>query len=576
MSLKFRRQCVPGRLRPVFLLLLPIIVFYTVRYLVKRYECSGQTTPYSDCDVGFGSSSRRNDQASVIKAVQGNIVVEDLDDHDRERQVGQLMDQGGPDGVHGREVAHDDGLHADVGLVQGDIVERKDLPHDSPGAETKITEGNKDSEDLATSDSDDGDDGAMLSFRRDEDVVKSGSAEDNELEGVENLKENDALKAEMNEIYKRTHDNVAEDKQAGNEGGVDQKPPANKGDEGDKRVTASIQNKKMLETSNDDDAPVFVIIMAQWRFGSSVIGELFNQNPEVFYLFEPLLVVEDMVKLWRIPGPFTRETYYYSMKILGDIAKCDFGDKVVDFVNITNSQGGRTRNRAICEALPLEADRRIPDALWLRDLCQKHNRSLATKIIRGELGMIKPLVVSDKVNVKVIHLVRDPRGSMASRLNYLYEWGHENLAHKNFSTSGRLKPLQLLDKETRHMESVPFMCSWLRENFMVPSQLPEWLHGRYLPLRYEDFADDPVGKTEELYQFVGWTLPDSVREWVKQNTNAQMSDQGTFGIAKNATATASRWMSELSEVEIGQVESLCMDVMKLLGYPPYSALKRNT
>ena len=37
------------------------------------------------------------------------------------------------------------------------------------------------------------------------------------------------------------------------------------------------------------DKPTQIIIVTEWRSGSSFFGDLFNYNPAVFYLFEPLL-----------------------------------------------------------------------------------------------------------------------------------------------------------------------------------------------------------------------------------------------------------------------------------------------
>ena len=38
----------------------------------------------------------------------------------------------------------------------------------------------------------------------------------------------------------------------------------------------------------DPNQPKFVILLAYQRVGSSFTGQLFNQNPDLFYLFEPV------------------------------------------------------------------------------------------------------------------------------------------------------------------------------------------------------------------------------------------------------------------------------------------------
>ncbi|XP_003724859.2 carbohydrate sulfotransferase 3 [Strongylocentrotus purpuratus] len=287
--------------------------------------------------------------------------------------------------------------------------------------------------------------------------------------------------------------------------------------EQDPRVEISGGDVMGTVSVSSHEKPVVIIILAQWRFGSSVIGELFNQNSGIFFLYEPLWVVEQMVTLWRLPGPFTPETYFYRTKLMVDFANCNFSDEFIGLVNFTNNWGGKFRNRVVCERTDAECN--IPDAEWLRNVCLKYEGHLAAKLIRGDLNTIKPLVVDGHFNVKVIHLVRDPRGSAASRINYLYKIANKEQAHPKYSD--RLERLQLLDFEIRHSDSITGMCQWVRETTHPFGQTPEWLKDRYYLLKYEDFANDPTMITEELYKFVGLELPTNVRHWVYRNTQAK-------------------------------------------------------
>nr|XP_054757403.1 carbohydrate sulfotransferase 3-like [Lytechinus pictus] len=317
--------------------------------------------------------------------------------------------------------------------------------------------------------------------------------------------------------------------------------------------------------------PVVIIILAQWRFGSSVIGELFNQNPGIFFMFEPLWVVEKMVTLWRLPGPFAPETYFYQTKVMRDFAKCDFSDEFIGVVNLTNHWGGKMLNRAICKRTGNGC--KIPNAEWLSNVCKSFEGHLAAKLIRGDFDTIKPLIVDDHVNVKVIHLVRDPRGSAASRINYLFNIAKNGKAHPKYSKVGRLEPLQLFNFDIMHSDSIIGMCRWLRETTNTSAKTSDWLIDRYYLLKYEDFANDPIRVTEDLYNFAGLQLPHSVKKWVSQNTQAKSSAQGTFAMKKNSNLTATHWMHDLGYIEIQQIEAECSDVMKILGYELYDNLQ---
>ncbi|XP_041472243.1 carbohydrate sulfotransferase 4-like [Lytechinus variegatus] len=334
----------------------------------------------------------------------------------------------------------------------------------------------------------------------------------------------------------------------------------------DSRSTTSISSSLRVSST-------FVVIMAQWRFGSSIIGELFNQNPNIFFLFEPLWLLDKIRNERRLPfSPFPRELYEYSTKTLRDIAACNVTE---EFVRLTNPWGGLINNRAICQATGEITQCKFRSSDMVNNLCTSYNGIMATKIIRADLGNIKPLVVEDKVNVKVIHLVRDPRGSAASRIHYYFEeWSDLVRAHEaEFQTRGRLAPLGLTNSTERIKDCIPTMCKWMRETLKEAKTMPDWLRGRYHLLRYEDFAAAPLNTTEDLYRFVGLPLPQSVREWVRNNSQAKDSDPGTFSVHKNSRKTAQKWMKDLRELEIEQVEHDCGDVMEDLGYQRFATLK---
>ena len=55
------------------------------------------------------------------------------------------------------------------------------------------------------------------------------------------------------------------------------------------RSTQAVINKPSdIRTRTLEDQPRYVILFGYPRTGSSFTGELFNQNPDAFYLYEPL------------------------------------------------------------------------------------------------------------------------------------------------------------------------------------------------------------------------------------------------------------------------------------------------
>ncbi|XP_071479383.1 carbohydrate sulfotransferase 1-like [Diadema antillarum] len=316
--------------------------------------------------------------------------------------------------------------------------------------------------------------------------------------------------------------------------------------------------------------PPFVIVLGQWRFGSSIVGQIFNQNPEFFYMYEPLWIVDHLRNIGKLPLDFfSSERRRYTDNILHSIARCNFTSEYVD---VTNTWTGIYNNDVLCSLRPgLRC--RLPSPEWLGKLCSMFKGRVAIKVIRADLENIRPLIVEEKLNVKVIHLVRDPRGSAASRIRYYFTLCRRAVKKHwhEFAMYGRLAPLGLLNTTQKPKDSITRMCSWVRENLRDSSNLPDWLQGRYFLLKYEDFAEAPLKVTEDVYKFVGMPLPDKVKSWVYSHTQVGKSNTGTFDVQKNSKATAKRWMSELRSLEIWQVEAACLDVMDRLGYEPMYA-----
>lgn len=336
--------------------------------------------------------------------------------------------------------------------------------------------------------------------------------------------------------------------------------------------------------TNRKSSEVFVVILAQWRFGSSIIGELFNQNPNMFYVYEPLWVFSREAML---PNHRLTDTYDYQVspkenfrRVLRGIPRCDFSE---DFVTVMNTSGGKLRNKLICENTVDVDNCNMSNSNWLASVCKRSGGRAATKLIRADLNTIKSLIVDDHINVKVVNLVRDPRGATASRVHYDLVLNHRSLdlvaLSDQIPKKGRLEPLGYLNNTRPAAESLPAMCDLMQANFRKASNLPSWLANRYKLIRFEDFAENPVNITHEIYDFVGLPLPTTVRDWVAEHTNVshdQPEESDMFSSMRNARDVAKRWMTDLTALEIRQVEDICHETMQLLGYNAYDELKKST
>ncbi|KFV06033.1 Carbohydrate sulfotransferase 3, partial [Pterocles gutturalis] len=175
-----------------------------------------------------------------------------------------------------------------------------------------------------------------------------------------------------------------------------------------------------------------VLLMATTRTGSSFVGEFFNQQGSIFYLFEPL---------WHIERTVTFEP------------------------------GGAN---AVGSALVY---RDVLKQLLLCDLyiCKQH---VALKTVRiRQLEFLQPLVEDPRLDVRIIQLVRDPRAVLASRMvafSGKYEtwkkWASEREAPLQVEEDVARAPLQKAEEMYRFagLPLTPQVEEWIGKNTQAP------------------------------------------------------------------------------------------------------------
>ncbi|XP_041463785.1 carbohydrate sulfotransferase 1-like [Lytechinus variegatus] len=311
--------------------------------------------------------------------------------------------------------------------------------------------------------------------------------------------------------------------------------------------------------------PQFVILLAQMRTGSSAVGQILNQNKDIFYLYEPLHVTHDWVTKHRTKA----EANSRMTEVLSNISRCEFSK---GFVRSHGSWGGRTKSRAL---MPLCKDiktcKELQPAVY-KQICLACNGNVAVKLIRSNLLHLKPLLDDDLVDVRIIQLVRDPRGTANSRLEYFSAKKDEippglkrnSLNPVKFDEGIFLPPKDMLKL------TIKTFCSWLRQSLKIALSQPAWLQGRYMLIRYEDFAERPRMTAQEIYNFLGRPTPPEVLKWIKENTQGKTIGENPnhplFSLSKNSSSTASRWRLNLSGEQVMIVQNECEDSMRLLGY----------
>ncbi|XP_072026655.1 carbohydrate sulfotransferase 1-like [Amphiura filiformis] len=343
------------------------------------------------------------------------------------------------------------------------------------------------------------------------------------------------------------------------------------------RISTSKELQKDMKDDNkgtyadkvSGSRPVQVIIVTKMRSGSSFAGEIFNRNDDFVYYFEPLN--EFKVNKIDTTAGFAGTSL---QSVLKGILQCDFGH----FKGFSWWNGRRPSQQCIqslayqptslCTVSNGKFKAATTTAIsasqkaTINDRTCKSRPNIAIKTVRiPDIGTLKDLVQDPALNVKVIHLVRDPRAVSNSRQD-IHDPDNPTGACQNIEDN-------------------------LKEYWINP---PDWMRGHYMLLRYEDLAEQPQYVVDKVYEFLNMTAPSSVKKWLDENTTGDPRGiLSKWSHTRNSAKTAHAWRSKLliKFDKLLEAQSGCKNVMRLLGYKPviskaqmrdmkYSTLKRFT
>ncbi|XP_067849651.1 carbohydrate sulfotransferase 1 [Heptranchias perlo] len=344
-----------------------------------------------------------------------------------------------------------------------------------------------------------------------------------------------------------------------------------------------------------------ILILATTRSGSSFIGQLLNQHSDIFYLFEPLYHVQTTLintsLRFRHPpsAPASADGRRLLLGAYRDLLRSLFDCQLHDletYIKPTpdNHRTQRLFRRGaskalcsppVCAAWPPapggeldEQEQEVAAAerweegecvrrcgalnltLAARVCAQRHHVAIKTVRI-PEIGDLRTLVEDPRLNLKVIQLVRDPRGILASRIDTFPE---SFRAWKIWRNSGR-KPYNL---DASHLSAT---CEDFLNSAGTGLARPGWLKGRYMLVRYEDLAREPEKKTEEIYRFLGVPVDGNVPRWILNNTRgAGASGNHKYATVRDSAATAEGWRFKLTYDMVELVQNICNLTLTQLGY----------
>lgn len=180
----------------------------------------------------------------------------------------------------------------------------------------------------------------------------------------------------------------------------------------------------------------------------------------------------------------------------------------------------------------------------MQDICISKN--VFIKTIRLTMEVVE-LLLDLIPDLKVIHLIRDPRGVMFSR-------------HR-----GRVV------NDTNFKTSAKSTCSRILMDIMRSYQLKLKYPHRIKTQLYEYLAENPLESLYDLHNFTNTTVVSSMKEYIYNHTMTGEHYRGYYSTTRgNSTMTSITWRMRMKWKDVRVVDKECQELYEHVGFIPFS------
>lgn len=278
---------------------------------------------------------------------------------------------------------------------------------------------------------------------------------------------------------------------------------------------------------------VRVLVATYFRSGSTFLGDVLQQNWKTFYHFEPLHYMSDGL---RVKANQTEE----AISLLEDIFRCNYSTQLAaKYLKWGSDQKHAflfKRNRFLwvaCRMQPKNCFR--PD--FNKYICERAPIQVM-KVNRLHLRDVKKLVEDNpELDIRVVNLVRDPRGTISSRK--VLEWCN-----------------------TTSCSDFRVLCSEMNDDYESFQKLASLKPDRFFQVRYEDLSRFPERVTKNMFSALGLPYSSSVSRFLRTNTKARAADRkDPYSTRRNSSTTPFEFRRKIPLAEIKKIQIGCKRVI---------------
>ncbi|KAM4017921.1 carbohydrate sulfotransferase 4 isoform 1-T2 [Anomaloglossus baeobatrachus] len=334
-------------------------------------------------------------------------------------------------------------------------------------------------------------------------------------------------------------------------------------------VMMGLQYNKTPPTTKKPER-THILILSTWRSGSSLTGQIFSQHPDVFYLMEPAWHV------WNsLPGQSVKVLKMAVRDLVRSAFLCDMSvfdaympqkrDKSTLFQWETSRalcsppacdlfQRGdiisQTSCRTLCKGYPFDT---------VEDSCKTYTHVVVKEVRFFDLMSLYPLFEDPSLNLKILHLVRDPRAVFQSR----DKAGSELFQDSHVILRGIPKDKSANKKKDTSYKLMEAICQSQVDIYLLATNA---LDSRYMMVRYEEVVQDPIEKARQMYLFGTLNFTPKLQNWIYNITHGKGRGSKFVINSRDADNVSKAWRNILDFETVEKIQHVCAEAMETFGY----------
>ncbi|KAH6923100.1 hypothetical protein HPB50_021536 [Hyalomma asiaticum] len=282
-----------------------------------------------------------------------------------------------------------------------------------------------------------------------------------------------------------------------------------------------------------------ILLIAYFRSGSSFLGGLLSSTSNrTFFSYEPLSLLSTAERLKPQTAP-------RGLEILANHLTCHFLP-MADYLAVAPK---RWNHYAYNVFLMKLCGRKVKVCLnpqFMADVCRRSPIQVVKVTRLSVVQVLQWLRFNAPLrgNLKVVYLVRDPRGVISSR--NVMSWCRKSAKCMNASS----------------------LCREMNEDLDAFEELGELLPKAAVRVRYEDIAKSADKESKALFDALGLEFSAGVKDFLRTHTVANDTKllRNPYSTVRHSSINVLKWTKKLKWNRVKEIQNACAPVLKRLGY----------